>query len=131
MVGSGANKIAIEQESVQCGHKLPAGKGFYDVALRAGEEGSAHYLRGSVLSEEQYAHFRGPLQDLLSDLNAADVWKTDIEHHEVRLKLHHFLERSQPISGLTNDLKLGCGCKNSRDKVHPGFIIVHNKNTNS
>jgi hypothetical protein len=131
MVGGGANKIAIEQESFQCGHKFPAGRGFYDVTPRTGEESSADDLRGSVLAEEQYADFRRPIQDLPSDLNPIDVREPDIEHHEVRFKLHYFLERSQPISGFTNDLNLGCGCKNSRDKLHPGHIIVHNKDTNS
>ena len=88
-------------------------------------------FRDGVLSEEQYAHVRRPLQDFLSDLNATEARKTDIEHHEVRLKLRCFLERSQAISRLTNDLKPGRCCENSRDKVHPWLIIVHHKNTNS
>jgi len=131
MVGSGADKIAIEQKSFQCGHKLPSSGGFYDVTLSAGEKGSTHYLWGSVLTEEQYADIRRPIQDLLSDLNPTDVRKPDIEHYKVRVKLHHFLERSQPIASLTNNLNFRCGCKSSRDKVHPGCIIVYNKNTNT
>jgi hypothetical protein len=131
MVGSGADKIAIEQKRFQCRHKLPGGRGFYDITLSAGEEGSAHYRRVSVLAKEQYAGFRGQIQDFLSNLDPTDIRKPDIENHEVRFKLHHFLERSQPICGLTNDPNFRFGCKSSRDKAHPGRIIVYNKDTNS
>src|SRR3954465_9840829 len=94
MIGSGADKIAIEQNSFQCGHKFPSGRGFYDVTLSAGQEGSAHYRGISVLAEEQYAGLRDQIQDFLSNLDPTDVREPNIEHHEVRFKLHHFLERS-------------------------------------
>jgi hypothetical protein len=130
MVGGGADKIATEQNSFQSRHKFPGGSGFYNVTLSAGAEGSAHYLRGRVLTEEQYADSRSHIQDLLSDPDPTDVREPNIEHHEVRVKFRHLLESSQPISGLTNHLNLGCGSKSGRDKVHPGRVIVHNKDTN-
>lgn len=90
--GSGADKIAIEQESLQGRHKLPGGRGFYDVTLSAGEERIAHDLRGGVLREEKYPSFGRQFQDLLRYLNPTDVWEPDIEHHYIRFKLHHFLD---------------------------------------
>lgn len=130
MVGSGTHKIAIEQEGIQRRQKFAGCGGFYDVTLSARAECSAHNVRCSVLTEKQYADIRRHIPDLLSNPNPTDVRKPDIEHHEVRVKLHHFLESRQPVSGLTNHLKLRCGFKSNRDKVHPGRIIIHNKDAN-
>src|ERR1700756_5544994 len=106
MVGSGADKIAIKQEGIQRRQKFAGCRGFYDVTLSARAEGSAHYVRASILTEKQYAGIRRHVTDLLSNPNPANVRQTDIEHYQVRVKLRHFLECSQSIVGLANHLKL-------------------------
>ena len=130
MVGSGADKIAIEREGIQRRHKIAGCTGFYDVPLSPCAESSAHYVRGSVLTEKQYADIRRHIPDLLSNPNPTDVREPNIEHHEVRGKLRHFLESRQSIFGLANHLKLRDGFKSSRDKVHPRRVIIHNKDAN-
>jgi len=85
--GGGADKIAVEQDSIQRGHKVLGSEGFYDVPQSAGEERIAHDVPGGVLREEKYPGFRRHFQDLPGYLNSAHVRKPDIEYHDVRLKL--------------------------------------------
>jgi hypothetical protein len=119
--------MAVKQNGFQSGHQVFGGKGFYDVTLRAGEERSAHYLRGSVLSEEQYPDFGRHLQDLLRYLNSVYVRQTDIEYHNIRLKLQRFLDRSQPIRGFTHDLNFRFYGEGKRNEMQPGRVIIYNK----
>jgi hypothetical protein len=76
--------MAVEQNGFQRGHKVRGGKGFHDVTLRAGEERSAHYFRGGVLSEEQYPDFGRHLQNgyvwssVMGNLNCTYLLSTNL-----------------------------------------------------
>ena len=122
--------MTVEQDRFKRGHKIPGGKGFYDVSLSAGEESIAHDVPGGVLRKEEYAGFRRHRQYPSGYLDSAHVGKTDIEYHDFRHKLRHLLDGGDAILGFTHDLNFRFHCKGKIDEMPPGRVIVHYKNFN-
>jgi len=110
--------------------KLPGSKGFYDVTLSTGQQRSARDVRRSMLRKKQDPDFRRHFQNPLRHLKSAHVWKPNIEHHEVRRKFRHFLDRSHSIPCLTHDLDLRVHGNSNRGEVPPRCVIIYNKDPN-
>jgi hypothetical protein len=126
---SAGDKLLATKNGADGGQQFASGLRLDDIGKCAQAESFLHHSGRRLLAQERYFGVGGELAYLPSGFESIELWKTDVEHNQIRLQFFSFLNRFQTIWHFADHLYSWQFLKYRRDKTPKRFEIVCHEST--